>query len=106
MTETQMNRKWDRHAIRAEIGRRGASLTKLAAMAGLSPTSLSWALWSRPHPRANQVIAEFLGAPLHELWPQWYDTEGKVISTKPIPRPPAEPTAWPAAPSMARDEAA
>jgi Ner family transcriptional regulator len=101
-----MNRKWDRHAIRAEIARRGSSLTKLAAEARLSPSSMSWALWSRPHLRANKAIAEFLGVSLQELWPEWFDADGKVISTKPIARPSAEPSAWPTPPSMPRGEAA
>jgi len=101
-----MTRKWDRHAIRAEISRRGSSLTKIALATGLSPNSLSWALWSRPHLRANQAIADFLGVPLCELWPEWFDADGKIISTQPIARPSADPTAWPTPPAIAPGVAA
>lgn len=79
-------RRWDRHAILAEIGRRGSSLRKIGETAGLRRASLSWAL-KIPRIRANRAIAEFLGVPLNELWPQWFDSEGKLISREAIPRP-------------------
>lgn len=79
-------RQWDRHAILAEIGRRGSSLGEIAETVGLRRASLSWAL-KIPRIRANRAIAEFLGVSLHELWPQWFDEDGKLVSTKALPRP-------------------
>ncbi len=49
-----------------------------------------WAL-IKPHPRANAAIAEFLELPLNELWPQWFDEDGKLISTAPLERPKVKP---------------
>jgi Ner family transcriptional regulator len=96
----------DRFAIRAEIARRGSSLAEIGRSVNLAKTTMSFSLWSGPHARANKAVADFLGVPLSELWPQWYDADGKVISTKPIARPSREPTRWPPAPSMAREAAA
>lgn len=51
-----------------------------------------WALIS-PHLKANKAIAGALGVPLCELWPEWFDADGKLISVapQPSPRPRGEP---------------
>jgi Ner family transcriptional regulator len=77
---------WDRYAIRAEISRRGSSLAEIGRGVGLRRTTMVWA-FIHPHLRANQAIAEFLGVPLSELWPQWFDSDGKLISREATPRP-------------------
>jgi hypothetical protein len=64
-----------------------------------------WAL-IKPHPRANAAIAEFLGVSLHELWPQWFDEDGKLISTTPLARPKLKPISSPRTESRARRRAA
>lgn len=65
----------------------------------LSRKTLSWAL-TKPHWRANKAIADFIGVPLHELWPQWFDEDGKLISTQPLHRPRPKPTLRAFCPSM------
>jgi Ner family transcriptional regulator len=72
---------WDRYAIQAEIHRRGATLTGLALQAGIGSSSCRVTL-SRPVPKADRVIAEFLGIPLHELWPCRYDAAGNRLRVK------------------------
>lgn len=59
---------WDRHTIYAEIRRRGETLTSLAKKNGLRSNGLSVAL-STPFPKAEHVIADFLGVSVEDLWP-------------------------------------
>ncbi|NEW96947.1 helix-turn-helix domain-containing protein [Rhodopseudomonas sp. BR0G17] len=62
---------WDRFSIKAEIQRRGETLTGLAIDAGLEDSACRIALVRR-NIRGEQVIASFLGVPLEELWPKRY----------------------------------
>jgi Ner family transcriptional regulator len=96
---------WDKHAILAEIGRRGSSLSRIAEERGMKRATLSWAL-KIPRVRANRAIAEFLGVPLRELWPQWFDSEGKLISREAIPRPEIKRIPQGSGPSRPRNRAA
>ncbi len=76
-------KKWDRHAIIAEIHRRGETLTNLSRRAGIYPTGMSCMLSGRRWPRAERALAEFLGVPVERLFPERYratpgaDTSGK-----------------------------
>ncbi|MBY6242802.1 helix-turn-helix domain-containing protein [Methylosinus sp. Sm6] len=84
---------WDRHAIVAELRRHRSSLAAVGRTVGLSRQSMYWALF-KPHRRANMAIAAALGVRVCELWPEWFDADGKLIScaprlrrsSKPIPR--------------------
>ena len=80
--------KWDKHQIKAEIYRRGQSLTSLEECSGLNKGDCSAAL-SRPFLRAERVIAAFLDLPLYELWPDRWDQEGLRIKylRRPIRQP-------------------
>jgi lambda repressor-like predicted transcriptional regulator len=80
----------NRHEMMAAIRMKGSSFAEIARCAGLKRQTMYWAL-IRPHLRANAAIAEFLGVPLCELWPQWFDADGKLISTAALPRPSAQP---------------
>jgi Ner family transcriptional regulator len=77
---------WHRADILAEVRKRGSNLAEIARSVGLSRQSMYWAMIA-PHPRANLAVAEFLGVPASTLWPQWFDEDGKLISTTPLPRP-------------------
>jgi len=66
---------WDRHAIRAEIHRRGATLTKVAMDAGLDPSACRVAL-IRPLASGENAISRFLGVDPQILWPDRYDVDG------------------------------
>lgn len=62
---------WDRHAIKAEVHRRGYSLTRVAREAGLDASTCRAAL-IRPQPAGELALSRFLGVALIELWPQRY----------------------------------
>jgi Ner family transcriptional regulator len=61
----------DRHAIKAEIHRRGGTLTGIAATAGLDGSTVRQAL-SRRMPAGEAAIAAFLGVSPSDLWPDRY----------------------------------
>lgn len=63
--------KWDRHSIRAELARRGFTLTGLAIDNGLYESACRQALDGRSKAGA-QVIAKALGMTVQELWPDRY----------------------------------
>ncbi|WP_234826916.1 helix-turn-helix domain-containing protein [Rhodopseudomonas palustris] len=59
--------------IKAEIHRRGETLTGLAIDAGIDEAACRLALCRR-NTRGEKVIAAFLGVPLEELWPDRHGT--------------------------------
>jgi Ner family transcriptional regulator len=67
--------------IKAAVRKTGVTLTELALLHGLSE-SLTRAALRRPQPSGNQVIAAYLGRPLSELWPEWFDADGNRIPSK------------------------
>ena len=69
---------WHRADIIAAVNKRGFGLTTLAYKVGVSPTSMKGCV-HKPHPTANRALAKFLGVHVHELWPDWFDREGKRI---------------------------
>lgn len=71
--------KWDKHAIKAEVYRKGHTLADVARKAGFAPSTIRSALIS-PRSRANHAIAECIGVSVHELWPDWFDKEGTLKS--------------------------
>lgn len=91
---------WHRADILAAVKKRGSNLAEIARGVGLARHTLYWAMSTSPRLRANKAIADFLGVPLHELWPQWFDEDGKLISTQPLPRPKPKPTLRAFRPSM------
>ena len=67
--------------IKAELGRKGFTLAKLAAESGLDKQRISACL-KRPDPRANLCVAKVLNIPVHELWPHWFDADGDLLPPK------------------------
>lgn len=63
--------EWDRHAIKAELHRRGLTLSNLAVAAGLEPSACRVALLRR-HRAGEAAIATALGRHAAELWPDRY----------------------------------
>ena len=70
--------KWDRYSIKAEIERRGKTLSQLGRDYGLPDRTVRNALYN-PSKRGEQVIAEFLGEPLYELFPERWTVDNKRI---------------------------
>lgn len=90
MARTGIKEGWHRQDIMAAVRKQDLSLAEVGRAIGLKRSTMVWAMIA-PHPRANAAIAEFLGVPLHELWPQWFDEDGKLISTAKLERPQAKP---------------
>lgn len=67
-----------REDIKAMVKKRGFTMKKVSLDHGLPGTSLTASLY-KPAPTANRILAHFLGLSVHELWPQWYDRNGKRI---------------------------
>lgn len=68
-----------REDIKAAIRKKGSNLWQLTRLnKPIADTALNICL-VRPLPRANRIIADFLGLPLNHLWPLWYDKYGKRI---------------------------
>ncbi len=75
--------RWDKHEIKAAIGRKGMTLTGLARSEGIS-TSACRASLIKPSPAGDQAISRFIDVPLHVLWPDRYDANGnRLIPIKP-----------------------
>lgn len=67
---------WHPELIKAQVRMRGMTLTRLATRNGLDASACRVALL-RPLPKAEQAISAYLGVPLHVLWPDRYDAEGR-----------------------------
>ena len=68
-----MRRKrcWDKHEIKAEVARRGETLTGIAVRADLEPSACRVALCRR-NIKGEKALATYLRVPLAELWPERY----------------------------------
>lgn len=66
---------WDRHAINAEVRRRGMTLTGIALDAGLHESTCRQGVIGCNR-RGAQAIADALGIPFEELFPTTY-THGR-----------------------------
>ncbi len=85
----RMKQRWDRHAIKAEIHRRGGTLIGIAHDAGIEPSSTRVALHRR-NPAGEQAIAAFLGTDPADLWPERYTARiTRVMTHTPEPFRPA-----------------
>lgn len=103
----ELDTGWHPAEIICALKLKGESLASVGKRLtpALSRKTLSWAL-TKPHWRANKAIADFIGVPMCELWPQWFDEEGKLISTQPLRRPPPQRISRHTRPSMVRQRAA
>lgn len=61
--------------IKAAVRKRGKTLRQLALDAGLWESACREAL-IKPTTSGNRAIAAFLGCHVHDLWPQWFNTDG------------------------------
>jgi Ner family transcriptional regulator len=66
-------KRWDRFAIKAEVHRRGTTLTRIATEAGLDPSACSAALIRR-HFAGERALAQYLSLNPADLWPERYET--------------------------------
>ena len=69
---------WHRADIVAAVHKKGTSLLKLAREHKLADSTLRAALHV-PRTPSNRIIAGLIGVPMHELWPKWFDRQGKLL---------------------------
>lgn len=74
-----MRKRWDRHAIKAEVHRRGSTLVDIARRSGIEPSSTKVAL-RRTNRAGERAIAAFLGVEPAELWPERYRERVATLS--------------------------
>jgi len=67
---------WHPEDIKAAIRKRGITLTDLARRNDLDPSTVIQAC-HRPLYAGERVIAEFLGVPATQIWPDRYDGQGQ-----------------------------
>jgi Ner family transcriptional regulator len=67
---------WHPADIRAAVVKRGKTLTGLALENDLDESACRAAL-IRPLPKAEKAISRLLDVPLHVLWPDRWDEEGR-----------------------------
>ncbi|MCP9222755.1 helix-turn-helix domain-containing protein [Erythrobacter sp. LQ02-29] len=65
--------------IKAEIHKRGISMTELAEDNGLSKQTLIAAIGARVSGRAEKIIADFIERKPAEIWPSRYHRNGRRI---------------------------
>ena len=63
--------QWDQHEILAALRRKRMTLTRLAEINGKSAGGFR-TIWTRPNTANERIIAEFLGEPVEELFPDRY----------------------------------
>ncbi len=70
--------------IKAALEMRGVSLSDVAQHCGkISRNAVSLVVLGRSRSRrVESMIAALLEQPLQELWPKWYDAEGRRISRR------------------------
>jgi Ner family transcriptional regulator len=69
---------WDRHSIMAEVRRRGETLRGISRRAGLCANACTITLGGRRWRRAEQALADFLGVPARDLFPDRYGAAPKT----------------------------
>lgn len=65
------NHTWTRARIKCALEERGMTLSGLAELKGIRP-SMMRQVWSRPIRPAERAIADYLGVPVQELFPNRY----------------------------------
>ena len=66
---------WHRADIVAAVWKRRSSLIRLSRQNGYADGSLCLAL-HRPWPKAEKIIADFIGVRPHDIWPSRYHADG------------------------------
>lgn len=74
-------KNWHRADVVAAVHKRETTLAELARVNKRSEGALRQAL-THPRTPSNRIIAAFLGLELHEIWPTWFDSQGRLRSRK------------------------
>jgi Ner family transcriptional regulator len=85
------NAGWHPADIVAAVRKRGSNLRRLSIANGKAESTLRTALL-KPRTPSNRIIAAFIGVPMHELWPRWFDKAGRLIARSDPAKPATPPT--------------
>lgn len=69
---------WTSARILCEIRERKMTLAKLAEAHGRNPGSFGH-IWKRPNAINEKIIADFIGVPVEQLWPDRYPKDSHRI---------------------------
>ncbi|MGJ0635979.1 helix-turn-helix domain-containing protein [Xenorhabdus bovienii] len=73
---------WHQADIIAALRKRGTTLAAVSREAGLSSSTLANA-FSRPWPKGEWIIANYLGIHPSEIWPsRYFDRDGRLVERK------------------------
>jgi Ner family transcriptional regulator len=72
---------WHHADIVAAVRKKGTNLRQLSLANGKAESTLRAALLY-PRTPSNRIISEFIGVPLHKLWPTWFDPDGNLIVSR------------------------
>lgn len=75
MPKKPASKDWHRADVIAAFKRRGTSITREARLLGMNDSYLMGAL-NKPYPKAEKLIAEFLGETPQTIWPSRYNEDG------------------------------
>ncbi|WP_340617816.1 helix-turn-helix domain-containing protein [Xenorhabdus entomophaga] len=82
MNNNNIQNDWHQADIIAALRKRGTTLAALSRKSGLSSSTLANVL-SRPWPKGEWIIANFLEIHPSEIWPsRYFDRHGQLIERK------------------------
>jgi lambda repressor-like predicted transcriptional regulator len=85
---TRTDEAWDRFRIKAEVHRRGKTLTEIAIEAGLAESACRMALTGGSR-KGALALSDFLDVPMHLLFPGLY-LRVRPTRREPTPKPSPE----------------
>lgn len=73
---------WTKARIKCALEERGMTLSGLAELKGIRPSTMRL-VWSRPIRAAERALAEYLGVPVQELFPDRYPIrKSRILSAE------------------------
>lgn len=76
--KSKAKKSWHKEDIKAAIRKRGVTMADLARQNCVPESTVRNAI-SRPVKTGEIIIANFLGLPLHDLWPERWTENGQRI---------------------------
>ncbi|MFC3635824.1 transcriptional regulator [Camelimonas fluminis] len=80
-----MARNWTKQVILHALRQRGTTAAEIARQNNVSRFAV-YAGMVRPYPKVNGMIAGALGKKPQDIWPEYYDSNGKRIGLLVAPR--------------------
>lgn len=75
MSKKPASQDWHRADVIAAFKKRGTTITRVARELGMCDSYLNQATF-KPYPKAEQILAKFLGMNPQDIWPSRYNADG------------------------------